>query len=466
MSGNPFSEPGDNERTIILRPSPGGMRPGTGGGPPAPGGGPPTSPGEIQGAGRPAEAAFAADAGEPLVTGQSPLIVAATPLLRLLGRLRNTLNPPDPGALRVRILQAVRDFETACRATGVPHEAVHPARYALCASIDDAVMHTPWGEASTWQQASLVSTLHKEVVAGEGFFYQLSALKREPARNLALLELMYVCLSLGYMGQYRLSPRGPAELEMLREDLYQTLVRLRPGYERALSVQWKGADAPFRAARMIVPAWVMAVAVAAVLGLSWLFLSVRLNAAASEAARIAAAGPPGRMADLTRPPLAADSRPVVPDVATPAPPIMVALHSFLEPEIKAGLVEVSETPTTVKVRIFSSGMFAIGKAEVRPDLISLLERIGGALNDEAGKVLVAGHTDDTPIIHPIPFRSNYELSVARAEAARDIIGRTIRDPGRLTAKGFSDTQPVHDNATDPHRTENRRIDVILQRVSN
>jgi type VI secretion system protein ImpK len=413
-----------------------------------------------------AQAAVSADAGEPPITGQSPLIVAATPLLRLLGRLRNTLNPPDPGALRVRMLQAIRDFETACRGTGIPHEVMHPARYALCASIDDAVLHTPWGEASTWQQASLASTLHKEVVAGEGFFYQLNALKRDPARNLALLELMYLCLSLGYMGQYRLSPRGPGELEMLREDLYQTLVRLRPGYEPALSLQWTGADAPYRVARMIVPAWVMAVAVVTVLGLSWLLLSTRLNAGSTEAATFAAAGPPGRMADLVRPPPPAEPRPAVPDVVPSPQPIMVALHAFLEPEINAGLVEVSETPTTVKVRIFSSGMFAIGKAEVRPDLLSLLERIGSALNDEAGKVLVAGHTDDTPIIHPIPFRSNYELSVARAEAARDIIQRTIRDPGRLTAKGFSDTQPVHDNATDPHRAENRRIDVILQRVSN
>ena len=38
---------------------------------------------------------------------------------------------------------------------------------------------------------------------------------------------MYLCLSLGFQGRYRLSPRGPGELDRLREDLYTIIVRQR-----------------------------------------------------------------------------------------------------------------------------------------------------------------------------------------------------------------------------------------------
>ena len=214
------------------------------------------------------------------------------PLLALLGRLRNTYNPPDPGDLRQRTIQAIRDFETAGREKNIPRETMHTARYALCASIDDIVLHTQWGRASPWVQASLVSSFHQEVVSGENFFRQLDALKREPARNLPLLELMYLCLSLGYQGQYRVRPYTPAQLELVREDLYQTIVRQRAAYEQGLSPHWAGVAAPYRPARAVVPVWVMAAVSVATVALCWFILSTRLNAASDQVFAQASSTPP------------------------------------------------------------------------------------------------------------------------------------------------------------------------------
>jgi type VI secretion system protein ImpK len=464
MSDNPFLEPNDNERTVVFRPVPGGR--------------PPAAPPPRDFAPPPIQPQFAepAPTGEPigpLATGQTPLIIAATPLLQLLGRLRNTFNPPDAGELRARSIQAIRDFETAGRAAGIPHEVLHPARYALCASIDDVVLHTPWGAASPWVQASLVSTFHQEVVSGEGFFHQLAALKRDPARNLALLELMYLCLSLGYQGQYRLSRQGPAQLDQLREDLYQTIVRLRAAYEQGLSPHWQGIEAPYRPARAAVPVWVMALVAVAVVTLSWFFLSNRLNAASDDSLAIAAALPPTQMPTLDRlPPLreppppvnAPPPRPVTPPPPTPPSAAVQALHRFLQPEIDKKLVIVSETPQAIQVRIFNSGLFTLGSATVRADFVSLLERIGEALNEEPGSILVTGHTDNLPI-HTIQFPSNFQLSLARAKAASAVMLHKLHDPTRLTVQGVGATEPIHDNATEAHRAENRRIDIILQRRS-
>jgi type VI secretion system protein ImpK len=473
-----FRDPKGNDRTVWHRPIPGGRRPEvpphnpfeaadglpspfdertTGVGPQAP---------------RPALAGEAAPVVEPtgpLATGQSPLLTAAAPLLQLLSRLRNTFNPPDPGTLREHAIRAVRDFETAGRAAGIPIEMIRPAGYALCASIDDVVLATPWGHGSEFEKHSLVSTFHYDVTSGEGFFKYLAVLKQEPSRNFMLLELMYLCLSLGYQGQYRLFRQGPAQLEGIREDLYQTIVRLRPAYEQALSLRWHGVEAPYRPARAVVPVWVMAAVAVAIVGMAWLYLwngRVTHADAAVEAAHKVA---PTQMPLRNLLPAEAGQ----PAVPKPPPPVedpgdskfADAVRGSLQNEIRAGAVDiVPNTPQSIQLRIFNNGMFDEGKATVRPAFASILERIGEALNQEPGDVVVTGHTDNVRI-RTLLFPSNDALSLARARAAAEIILHTLHDPARLTTEGHADREPVQDNATAEHRAENRRVEVILQRRS-
>ena len=237
MSDNPFSEPDDSDRTVI-RPVPGGRR---------------ATPRPPRGAiaafrdVRPPPAAAApipAEGAERITFGLNPLIEAAAPLLQLLGRLRNTYSQPDPGELRERTIQQIRAFEQAARDGGVPLDQLRPAHYALCASLDDVVLNTPWGSGGGWAARSLVSTFHQEVRSGERFFDLLDQLKPNPGTFLPVLELIYLCLSLGFQGQYRLSPRGPGELDRMREDLYTIIMRQRQAADPALSPHWQGVRHP------------------------------------------------------------------------------------------------------------------------------------------------------------------------------------------------------------------------------
>jgi type VI secretion system protein ImpK len=77
-------------------------------------------------------------------------------------------------------------------------------------------------------------------------------------------------------------------------------------------------------------------------------------------------------------------------------------------------------------------------------------------------VLVIGHSDNQPI-RTVRFPSNFALSAARAEAARDAILRGLNDPARITFEGRADTEPVTSNATPEGREANRRIEVLLRR---
>jgi type VI secretion system protein ImpK len=441
MSDNPFSEPERTERTVI-RPVPGGQR-----APPLPGGTPATD------ASRPATPA--GDGAESIAIGVNPLIAAAAPLLQLLARLRNTSNQPDPGDLLERSVRAMRSFEQRVRDLGLPIELLRPAHYALCASLDDVVLNTPWGSTGTWAARSLVSSFHQEVRSGERFFDLLGQMRQNPGKFLPIIELMYLCMSLGFQGQYRLSPRGPAELDRLREETYALIVRQRQAAEPDLSPHWKGVAAPYRPMRAAVPVWVVASAALALIAALFVWFSLSINAASDELFASMLNVPPTQMPQLAR----------VAQVEPLPPPILPAvdpLCAFLQPEVDQGLVTVLCTPPSPIVRVRNRGMFAPGSAVVEPRFVPLLDRIGQALKAEQGNVQVIGYTDNQPI-HNVQFPSNFQLSVARAEAAKNILGNTVGNASRLAAEGRGESDPIASNASLEGREQNRRIEIVLHR---
>lgn len=456
MSDNPFSEPDDSDRTII-RPAPGGRRttppppppPPSGGGyqPPPPPMPPPPPPPPPRGGG-----------AETLTIGTTPLLAAASPLLQLLARLRNTLQPPDSGDLRERAARAMRDFEIAGRNAHIPVDQLRPAHYALCASLDDVVLATPWGSQGPWAQRSLVSTFHQEVKSGERFFDILNQIKQSPGQFLAVLELMYVCLSLGYMGRYRLSARGPAEIDRLREEVYAVIRRARPLPDPALSPHWQGIAAPYRPRRAALPVWVAGVAALGLLALVYAGFDYNLGSASGTLYASALAADPAHMPTLIR---AAPTTPPPPPVA-PAPTVLDRLRGFLAPEIAKGEVSVLGTVSAPVVRINNTGLFASGSATVEPTALALLTKIGEALAREPGQVQVIGYTDSQPI-HTLQFPNNLVLSQDRAKAAASVLDRSIGDQSRITAEGRGAADPIATNATAQGRALNRRIEIVLIR---
>ncbi len=464
MSDNPFEE--DSDRTVI-RPVPGGRKPAA---PPpqAAAPRPAASPFDAPPAAAPPQQAApaasytpapVADGAERILLTGSPLMVAAAPLLQLLARLRNTSSQPNAFELRERAVAQIRAFEQEARTAGVPDDQLSWARYALCASLDDAVLNTPWGADSAWSQNSLVSTFHREVQAGTRFFDLLKQLEQNPGIYLGLLELMYMCLSLGFMGLHRHSRGGMQILEKAREDVYTVIMRQRGAVEAGLSPRWMGASAPYKPARARLPVWVAACFALAVVAGLFGYFSSSLNTASDDLFARMMGAPPAAMPSIAR--IAA----VVPPPPPPPPPgpsFVDKLRTFLKPEIDQNLVVVLGDDNTPIVRIKGKGMFALGNATLEPKYLGILGRIGEALKQESGAVFVNGYTDNQPI-HTVRFPSNYELSAARAGAAKEVIAKALGDPGRIKAEGRADADPVAPNATPEGRDENRRIEVVLRR---
>ncbi|MES0881910.1 MotB family protein [Roseibium sp. SCP14] len=104
------------------------------------------------------------------------------------------------------------------------------------------------------------------------------------------------------------------------------------------------------------------------------------------------------------------------------------------------------------------GMFAIGSAEPRPELVKLLKRIGKVVAETPGQIVIKGHTDARP------FRSktydNWRLSSARAHMALYMLVRGGVDKNRFDrVEGYADRHL--NNSKDPFAASNRRIEIYL-----
>lgn len=454
MSDNPFGEPDDADRTVIR---------GAGGAAPPPR---PAAPPPMPAASAPRAQPLAGEAEALPRVGPGPLAAAASPLLEILARVANVglAGAPNPEELRERALRAFRQFEADARATGASAEEIRAAHYVLCAALDDVVLATPWGAQSAWSVKSMVSSFHQETRSGERVFDVLTAMMKDPGRFKGTLELTYLALSLGLQGKYRLMPRGAAELDRVREGLYQLLAQIRGEWERELSPRWRGVDAPHRGPSRSVPAWVAGAFALAALGGGWWWLGGGLGAAADGLYARMAALPPGGppSIDRTAPPVPPAPPPPPPPTAAPRPDVVPVLRRFLAPEIAERLVTVEADAQRVMVRLRNTGMFASASANVEPRYQDILRRIGEALREEPGQVLVLGHSDNVPI-RTVRFPNNQALSEARARDAMRILVAANGDASRFTAEGRAEAEPLAPNTTAEGREQNRRVEVVLQR---
>ena len=105
-------------------------------------------------------------------------------------------------------------------------------------------------------------------------------------------------------------------------------------------------------------------------------------------------------------------------------------------------------------------MFAAGSASLTPRARTLLAETTKALIPLANRVIVEGHADLTGAGSYSPF----DLTAARANAARRIMEETGLKPGRIAAvSGRGAASPLYPE--DPYAAANRRIEIILERAA-
>ena len=101
-----------------------------------------------------------------------------------------------------------------------------------------------------------------------------------------------------------------------------------------------------------------------------------------------------------------------------------------------------------------------GLTEMRKLAIALRELEQEIPRDIAWVLRVDGHTDIDPITTST-FRSNWELSSARAISVVNILIENGVQPQHLVAAGFGEFQPIDNTDTEDAKARNRRIELKL-----
>lgn len=127
----------------------------------------------------------------------------------------------------------------------------------------------------------------------------------------------------------------------------------------------------------------------------------------------------------------------------------------------AGKLQVELRDNRMIVRLGDQILFDPGKTELKKDGQDALRQVTAVLKAIPNRNFqVAGHTDNIPI-RSARFRSNWDLSTARAvEVVNFMIGSGM-EPKRLSAAGYADQSPVAANDTPENKAKNRRIEITL-----
>lgn len=166
----------------------------------------------------------------------NPLIGAAAPLFTLAGKLPHLITSPDLPKLYHDLAHEIKAFENKAQHHNYRAQTIFAARFALCAWLDEIILQTPWGNNPHWRQENLLTAFQQEDWDGEKIFLMLQRICDDPAIHIDLLELLYLCLSLGFEGKYRNVERGHAQLAQIVDELYKIIQQQRGEFSKRLTI--------------------------------------------------------------------------------------------------------------------------------------------------------------------------------------------------------------------------------------
>ncbi len=137
------------------------------------------------------------------------------------------------------------------------------------------------------------------------------------------------------------------------------------------------------------------------------------------------------------------------------------LRAGLTPEIESSKISMRLEGRGLIVSLRESAFFASGDDGVSPSSVPILAKLAAVVRVLPNQVRLEGYTDSVPI-HNARFRSNWDLSAARAIAVMELLRDRFGIPvQRLAIAGYGENAPVDSNETESGRAHNRRVDLVV-----
>jgi len=135
----------------------------------------------------------------------------------------------------------------------------------------------------------------------------------------------------------------------------------------------------------------------------------------------------------------------------------------LRQETDEGIFEMERAPNVLTLRVKDAIAFSSGSAEIEDNFKPILNKLGKVLAEMDTAIEVSGHTDNVPLKSGSAFRTNWDLSAARAVQVVEylVVNHNI-NPRRLAALGCADGRPLADNTTPEGKAKNRRVEFVIK----
>ncbi len=141
--------------------------------------------------------------------------------------------------------------------------------------------------------------------------------------------------------------------------------------------------------------------------------------------------------------------------------LYLLLSEKLKPLVDGKQIAIDTAKGKFLIRFADASLFDAGRAELRPEGQTLLREIGAVLKIVNRDVLVACHTDNQALAKGSPFKSNWELTTARAVAVVRFFQGEGLDPRHLGAAGYSEFSFLGENGDSEGRAQNRRVELVV-----
>ena len=139
------------------------------------------------------------------------------------------------------------------------------------------------------------------------------------------------------------------------------------------------------------------------------------------------------------------------------------LESKLKSQISDDQIELRMDKEGGLVIVLSDDiLFDSGKAELKKDAYPILDKVIAIIKQKVPdkNIGVSGHTDNVPITYS-NWKSNWELSSARATNVLYYLEGKGIPPKQLSATGYGEHRPIASNDTAAGRSKNRRVEIVI-----
>ena len=174
------------------------------------------------------------------LAGAKELTGLCTDLFLIIIRMREAEDLGDPAGLRKLINYYLDLFQKNCCAVKITQTSIEETKYALIALMDETVLSVPGASRDYWISRPLQLDYFGDNLAGQEFFNKLQNLLLQPESKKDVLEVYYLCLSLGFEGKYKIS--NSDERLAIMDDLGRKLRRTRIRASSELSPHGRRID--------------------------------------------------------------------------------------------------------------------------------------------------------------------------------------------------------------------------------